>query len=281
VDGRHAAAGNGSGGALAHVIVGGVRRTMDRAAVLREFNDKGYVVFDRAVQPDVVSRMRQVFDEYFTPFSRQHPDRKRYLMHLPFREPLYHPSFLEHPQVLWIVEKVLGKDFLLGYFGSETAMPGADYMKAHFDLMFLTRMTFLNYPLEFVNKLAGTLGYVYGIQVSVPLVDSNADNAPFEIWPNTNRFSLKKPPSEVILMPAGSLIVRDIRNLHRGTPHHGDAVRPFLSLVDLRSWVPRWKAPEIPRDVYDRLPEKSRRMLRMASIGQPVPDPQAWATRPR
>lgn len=263
------------------MIVGGVRRTMDRAAVLREFNDKGYVVFDRAVQPEVVSRMRRAFDEYFVPFQQKHPERKRYLMHLPFREPLYHPSFLENPQVLWIVEKVLGKDWLCGYFGSETAMPGADFMEWHFDLMFLTRLTFLNPVLGFVNKLTGSLGYVYGIQVSVPLVDSNADNAPFEIWPSTNRFSLKKTEPETILMPAGSLIVRDIRNLHRGTPHHGSAVRPFLSLVYLRSWVPRWKAPEIPRDVYDALPQKSRWMLRLASIGQPVPDPQAWSTRPR
>lgn len=261
--------------------MGGHRFAYKEDQAYKEFRKKGYVVFESAISADLVREMSETFQEYFGPFRERRPDFNRLLMHLPFKSPLYDPRFVENPAVMEIAYRVLGKDCVLGYFGSETALPGADFMKIHFDLAFLTKMTYLNGPLSLLNKLLGSLNYCYGIQVSVPLVDSREDNAPFEIWPATNRFSLKKRPSEVILMPAGSLIVRDIRNLHRGTPHRGQAPRPFLSLVYLRSWVPRWKAPEIPSEVYDGLPQRSQRLLRMASIGQAVPSPQAWAERPR
>jgi len=132
-----------------------------------------------------------------------------------------------------------------------------------------------------VNKTAGTVGYYYGIHVSVPLVDAGLENAPFEIWPRTNRLSLTQSKPEKVLMPAGSLMVRDIRNLHRGTPHVGNLPRPFLSLVYLRPWTPGWRAPEIPAEVYQSLSPQMQKMFRHAPIGEPVPDPSAWAVRRR
>jgi hypothetical protein len=251
-------------------------------AAWQEFNDKGYVVFERAIEPSVLAGMYAVWLEYFEPFrKRRKPEIKRFPMHLPFKAPLYHPSFVEHPSVLALADRLLGKRYVCGYFGSETPLPGADYMQAHFDLMFLSRMTFMNAPLGFANRLLGTLRYFYGIQVSVPLVDSRDDNGPFEIWPASNRWTPRRPAPERLLMPAGSLLVRDIRNLHRGTPHRGTAPRPFLSLVYLRSWVPRWKLPEIPAEVYASLPARSQRLFSRARIGQHVPDPEAWAERSR
>jgi hypothetical protein len=253
---------------------------IDIDAAYQTFKRTGYVLFERVLPRDLVDDMRAVWEEYFTPFSRRRPHLKRFLMHVPFKAPLYDPRFLEDPQVLAIADRVLGRNYVCGYFGSETPLPGAGYMNAHFDLAFITKMTFLNHPLSFANKLLGSAGYHYGIQVSAALVDSREDNAPFEIWPATNRFARRRQ-SEVLLMPAGSLLVRDIRNLHRGTPHHGTAARPFLSLVYLRPWVPRWKAPEIPRDVYANLTPRSQRLFRFANIGRSVPDPEAWAQRAR
>lgn len=257
-------------------------RLIDAGQTYRAFQHSGYVLFERAVPPDIVGQMRTVFDEYFTPFTARRPGRKRFLMHLPFKAPLYDPLFIEHPLVLDIVDRALGKDCICGYFSSETPLPGAEMMKAHFDLAFVKRMTALNHPLAFVNRLLGSAGYYYGIQVSLALVDSHADNAPFEIWPGTNRLSLRRSRPSAVLMPAGSLLVRDVRNLHRGTPHHGaGGARPFLSLVFLRPWVPGWKPPEIPLDVYNTLSPRARHLFRRASIGQDVPSPEAWASRSR
>jgi hypothetical protein len=247
----------------------------------RVFKETGYVVFEREVPAPVIAEMRRVFDDYYVEYSKQKPNLKRVLMHLPFKAPLYHSLFVENAAVLGIAKRALGNNFVCSYFGSETALPEADYMKAHFDLAFLNRLRFLNPLLSLINKTAGTLGYYYGIHVSVPLVDAGLENAPFEIWPRTNRLSLRASKPEKVLMPAGSLMVRDIRNLHRGTPHMGNLPRPFLSLVYLRPWVPGWRPPEIPSDVYEALSPQMQRMFRHARIGEAVPDPQAWAVRRR
>jgi hypothetical protein len=247
----------------------------------REFQDKGYVVFERAIPPHLVAEMYAVWADYFGPYSRRRPEMNRFLMHSPFKWPLYEPRFVENPLVLQIADRALGKHYICGYFGSETPLPGAAEQEPHFDLAFRTRFTSLNGPLNLLNKLLGSLGYCYGIQVSVPLVESTAINAPFEIWPGTNRFSLRRQRPELVTMPAGSILVRDIRNRHRGTTHRGDRPRPFLSLVYLRSWVPAWRPPEIPSDIYRALPPKSRHLFRRARIGEAVPDPAAWAQRAR
>lgn len=248
---------------------------------LREFRSKGYVVFESVLPRSLVAEMHAAWLEYFTPFQRRRPESKRLLMHVPFKAPLCDPLFVENPLVLAIADRVLGRDYLCGYLGSETPLPGAEPMQAHFDLAFWNRFTFLNGPLSFANRLLGSLQYYYGLQVSVPLVDSGPENAPFEIWPATNRLGSAGTTSERLTMPAGSILVRDVRNLHRGTEHLGSDPRPFLSLVYLRTWVPAWKPPEIPTDVYASLPERSRRLFRRASVGQAVPDPETWAVRAR
>lgn len=247
----------------------------------QEYRRKGYVVFERALPPDLVEDMLAVWMEYFTPFVDRRRDGDRHLMHVPFKWPLYDPRFIENPWVLSIADQVLGRNYICGYFGSETPMPGAAGQEPHFDLRFRKRFTALNGPLNFLNKALGSVGYSYGMQVSVPLVDSTLVNAPLEIWAGTNRFSMRRKTSELLVMPAGSIIARDIRNLHRGTPHRGDRVRPFLSLVYLRPWVPAWRQPEIPRDIYNGLSPRARQLFRKAAVGHQVPDPAAWATRAR
>jgi hypothetical protein len=248
---------------------------------VREFREKGYVMFPAVIDARLLGAMYAVWEEYFVAFTSRRPELKRWLMHLPFKAPLYDPDFVENPLVLDVVDRMLGEDCICGYFGSETPLPGATFQNPHFDLAFLRSRRFLNRPLAFLNRALGSGGFCYGIQVSVPLVDSGLENAPFEIWPGSNRLRLRPRPPELVVMPAGSLLVRDIRNLHRGTPHRGTEPRPFLSLVYLRPWVPAWKPPEIPGAVYDTLPPRSRRLFRMASIGHDVPDPQSWARRAR
>jgi hypothetical protein len=253
-------------------------RDIDRVAT--EFRTTGFVVLEGAIPCERIEEMYRVWLDYFEAFRALRPTQKRFLMHLPFKWPLYEPRFVEHPVVLQLVDRVLGTDCLCGYFGSETPIPGAEYMEPHFDLAFVKRLRALNAPLSFVNRLLGSLQYYYGVHVSLPLVDSLAHNAPFEIWPASNRLGRRQKP-ECLLLRAGSLLVRDVRNVHRGTPHRGHEPRPFVSLVYLRSWVPGWKAPEIPIDVYRTLPSRSQRLFRHADIGQPVPAPNVWAKRSR
>jgi Phytanoyl-CoA dioxygenase (PhyH) len=252
-------------------------KTLEADAAFEEFRRRGYVLFPRVLPRELIEQMYAVWAEYFAVFSGRRPQAPRLIMFTPFKPPLYDPRFVEHPLVLRIVDRALGPDCVAGYFASETPLPGAPVQKLHFDIQCFNRWAPLNRPLSFMNKLLGSLHYCYAIQVTVPLVDSREDNAPLEVWPGTHRFARQHEPPERLLMPAGSMLVRDLRNLHRGTPHHGTSPRPFLSIAYVRTWAPKWRQPEIPRDVYDALPERSRRLFRLAKIGQPVPDPEAWA----
>jgi hypothetical protein len=247
----------------------------------QEYQRKGYVVFKRVLPPDLIAEMYAVWAEYFTAFSKRRPAARRLIMYLPFIAPLYDPRFVENPLVLQITDRVLGKNCVCGYFASETPLPGAGFQPVHFDLQFFNKWAPLNRPLSYANRLLGTLNYAYSIQVTVPLVDSTEDNAPLQVWPASNRFTRANAGPESVLMPAGSILVRDLRNLHRGTAHHGEAARPFLSIAYVRRWVPKWRAPEIPLDVYNNLPERSRRLFRLAQIGKSVPGPEEWATLDR
>ena len=66
---------------------------------------------------------------------------------------------------------------------------------------------------------------------------------------------------------AGSVLLRDLRTWHRGTPNQSSAPRPNMSLVYTRPWY-RFEQhqPTLPRSAYDALSESARRLFRFATI---------------
>jgi hypothetical protein len=64
-------------------------------------------------------------------------------------------------------------------------------------------------------------------------------------------------------MPAGSMLLRDLRVWHRGTPNRSVRSRPNLALVYTRPWY-RFEQPpiEIPESAYCRLSDRARAMFR-------------------
>jgi hypothetical protein len=76
--------------------------------------------------------------------------------------------------------------------------------------------------------------------------------------------------AETVLMPAGSLLLRDMRMWHRGTPNRSDEVRPNLALIYSRPWLKtHYPAINIPRETYDALGERARHLFRFENIGTP------------
>jgi ectoine hydroxylase-related dioxygenase (phytanoyl-CoA dioxygenase family) len=69
-----------------------------------------------------------------------------------------------------------------------------------------------------------------------------------------------------VIMPAGSLLIRDIRMWHRGTPNRSDAARPNLAMVYFRSWFNTQPKIDIPRERYDSLSERAQELFRFENI---------------
>ena len=73
--------------------------------------------------------------------------------------------------------------------------------------------------------------------------------------------------SKLLTIKAGSLIIRDLRMWHRGTPHRGTRSRPHVALVYTRPWHRfEQKPPTVPRSRLETLSEKAQSMLRHADI---------------
>lgn len=226
----------------------------------------GYVILENALPLDLIERMRDRFDALLEARIAAEPSNRgsnRYQMVLPFEEPFAHPLVYEHPLVLRVLDRLMGQDLICSYFASDTPMPGADYQRVHSD----TRLLF---P-ETVHSLP-----CYGAVLNIPLVDAAEENGSMEFWPggshlNPGRLDMAQLAplmrSERANMRAGSILLRDLRMWHRGTPHRGTRSRPNMALVYTRPWY-RFEQPpfSVRRSVYDALPETVRRMFRFNTI---------------
>lgn len=226
----------------------------------------GYAVLAEAIPLPLIDRMRERFDQLLAArIQADGPNRgaNRYQMFLPWEPPFADPLVYENPQVMAILERVMGQDLIMTYLASDTPMPGADYQRVHSDTRLLFPETQLSLP-------------AYGIVANFPLVDVTEENGPLELWPGGTHFFPARPDMERhapsmlsarLTMRAGSILLRDLRCWHRGTPHRGSRSRPHVALVYTRHWYRFEQRPiEIPRSAYEALPEKSQRLLRFNTL---------------
>lgn len=223
---------------------------------------RGYVVLQEALPIELIERMRDRFDVLLEEYrARTDPNRgaNRYMMYLPFEPPFADPRVYEHPAVLPILDSLLGPEMLCTYFSSDTPLPGADYQRVHSDTQLLFPDTTLSLP-------------VYAVVLNIPLVDSSEENGSMEIWPGGTHLmpgpmdlaSLAPTlPSQRLNVKAGSIVLRDARMWHRGTPHRGTRSRPNMALVYTRRWYRFEQKPfTLTRSAYDSLSERARSMFR-------------------
>jgi hypothetical protein len=74
--------------------------------------------------------------------------------------------------------------------------------------------------------------------------------------------------SELVTMPAGSLLIRDMRMWHRGTPNRSTVARPHLALIYSRFWYRETGYPPIAIDnaVFEGLSPRARQLFRFERI---------------
>lgn len=225
----------------------------------------GYTVLEGALPPDRVAVMRSRFDELLAETAdREETNRgpARYQMYLPWAAPFTDPALFENEAALAVVEAVLGADPALVYFASDTPLPGSDYQRVHSD----TRPLFPD--AQFAPP-------AYGLALNAPLVDCTEENGSLEFWPGTHlcppgsnpEALAPRLPSRRANLKAGSLLLRDLRMWHRGTPNRSKHSRPHLALVYTRPWYRfEQQVPRLSRAAYAALSERARRLLRFANL---------------
>ena len=249
-------------------MTGGERTTEEIQALADEIRMNGYVLLDNMIPDDKVQAMLDAFDPLLQAKRDADPPNRganRFQMHLPFAMPFADPLLYANPTVMAIVENLFGKDHILTYFASDTPFPGSDYQKVHLDC----RLPFPEGPFGMP---------VYSVVLNTPLVDFTEENGPLEIWPNGTHMIAEprglermaaKMKSVRLLPKRGSLLLRDARMWHRGTPSHGSRSRPNVALVYSRGWFRFESHPyriKVPKAIYDSLPQDLKPMFRYCAI---------------
>ena len=248
----------------------------------------GYIVFEKVIAEDKIAKIREAFDPLFDEYIERkgyNTGKNRAQMFLPFTEPFIDEEVIVNPFAMPVIDRILGQDHRCTYFASDTPMPGSDYQNVHCDIMPLFPELAIPLP-------------IFSLVVNIPLVDVTEENGPLEVWPggthqNPDRANhdtldgsvnphlhivraAEHMYSEKVLMPAGSVVIRDIRMWHRGTPNRSNYRRTNLAMIFGRSWYGGGASIQIPRETYDRLPKKAQQVFRTELIGMPAKMPWEW-----
>lgn len=257
------------------------RETLDIA--VEQVRKNGYIGIERVLTPEQIETFKSSFDPLFAEYiSRKgfNTGTNRAQMHLPFKPPYTHEYIIANPIALDVIDRLLGKGVRCTYLASDTAGPGSDYQNVHSDL-----------PPLFPDLGVGLP--VYSLVLNIPLVDVNEGNGPLEVWPGGTHLdpdstkmtaidgnmvrAARTMYSEKVLMPAGSMVIRDIRMWHRGTPNRTDNNRTNIALIYNMEWYGGGGDIQIPQASYDCLSERGKQLFRFNKIGYPVKQPWEWA----
>ena len=191
--------------------------------------------------------------------GKENRGANRYYVTLPFTAPFADEEIFCDPDVLAIVENLVGKDFVMCQLATDTPLNRSDYQDLHRDTPPLFPETNTETP-------------SFQLAVNFPLVDVNEENGPFETTFGTHLMTkndaLQKIETgaiklEKLMMNLGDLMIRDVRAIHRGTPNRTDVPRPMCVIGYSRRWLFRPEVSiRIPKAAWENLSETARHLLR-------------------
>jgi ectoine hydroxylase-related dioxygenase (phytanoyl-CoA dioxygenase family) len=124
--------------------------------------------------------------------------------------------------------------------------------------------------------------------VNIPLIDFTIENGATEVWPGSHLIvdensehtaaieeRAAELPSVRTTVPAGSIILRDMRTWHRGMPNRTNDIRTMLAMIYNRSFLNAFISAteliEIPRITWEQLSERARHIFRHNPIVDKAP----------
>jgi ectoine hydroxylase-related dioxygenase (phytanoyl-CoA dioxygenase family) len=242
---------------------------------------KGYVIIEDVFGEAQLAQIKERFDELLVEYvARTDPNRgaSRYGMPLPFEAPFASTTVVANPILLQVIRSILGEEIICSYFASDTALSGSQYQQAHSDVGPLFPQDDISLP---------PFCYV----VNIPLVDFRPNNGPTEIWPYgthlvgdpavipvpdftrieelrgspLGRFTEEEMKPQQVITRAGSVVIRDIRMWHRGTPNRSDEPRSMMAMVYNRPWY-NHGVVQIAEQEFQALPTEVKQVFRMAVL---------------
>jgi ectoine hydroxylase-related dioxygenase (phytanoyl-CoA dioxygenase family) len=217
------------------------------AQCISELEDTGFVILENGIDRRIVSEVAREYSTLVDRLSsvdghdrhqRSHSGEKHYQIQPEIRGVFADVNLFANPLVLACIRAVLGSDTRLAYYNSNYCEPGSSFQEIHRDtrLLFDSEMDLPTPPFLMV--------------VNILLCDFTSVNGSTEVWPGSHLLCDKLHEeyphdfdsranvlhSKRVNAEAGSIIIRDARLWHRGTPNESATVRAMLSLVYKRRW---------------------------------------------
>lgn len=242
----------------------------------RALRSDGFLILENALDPTLLAELQVAFGKLLDDYIAANTANRgvnRFNTHLYLDGVFANEELVANPIVLPLIHRLLGIDAACSWAAADTPLPGSDYQVAHADGRPLFRTHDLSLPL-------------YALAVNFPLVDFTDENGPLEIWGNGTHLLSDIPPHigaadrppQRVTMPAGSMMVRDTRMWHRGSPNRSDHARPNLAFVYNRSWY-RFEGeaghtpPAVSPEAYASWSVNTRRLFRFASTDLSLTEP--------
>lgn len=226
--------------------------------VARQLEEQGWVVLPDLIPADTVTALRDGVERTMTQAETRFGgntflgERTRRVFNLLSHDPLYGAVPLQ-PEILGVIEKVLGREFLLSSLTAIETHPGQGPQPLHADdgSIPLARP---HPPLAVVALWA--------------LTDFTEDNGATRLVPRSHTESRRPEPGEdadtiSATMPAGSVLLYNGSIWHGGGANQSDARRMFIVCNYCAGWVRQEESQllGLDRDYVATLPDRLRRLL--------------------
>ena len=257
----------------------GVLKKSTKSIATQLIYDQGYVVLEKAISRDALKQVRGAINKALTLkygsitqnlFDRQNHGGLSPSLSMPFIDPM----IIENPFIFQILGSILGERFFgcLPY-GCNTSLPGSMEQNVRRDCGHL--FPGIKVPLPPIL-----------IVVNIALDDFKIENGATEIWPGSHflvdgekdeSLTLKIPSersleqiSKQLIMPAGSILIRDMRTWHRGMPNRTEQSRTMLSIVYYRQYLLPDNflvdLSDLPEKSWAQFSQKARAVYRLTRV---------------
>jgi ectoine hydroxylase-related dioxygenase (phytanoyl-CoA dioxygenase family) len=239
-----------------------------------DLNRDGLCILRGAFEPALVEEWAGAFDRLFQerqnrPGGLAPREQARYYLTFPWAMPFADPAVFAHPAILGVLDRVFPQEYVMVQLGADVPLRGSDYQEIHRD-----------YRPLFTDHVVTPL---YALAVNTPLVDVTEENGPFQMARGTHvmprdealaKVERGEIPMETFLLQKGDVMIRTPLALHRGTPNRTDRPRPMVVMGYVMHWLHTPQVDlKIPREEYERLPERVRQLMRCQVVDR-LPEDQ-------
>jgi ectoine hydroxylase-related dioxygenase (phytanoyl-CoA dioxygenase family) len=246
--------------------------TIDQAANL--FSQHGALWLENALPKEFVANLRAAYSAKYSSCGQRKLASKfarvgdqRFMISVKIKGVFNSPLLYANPNLMPILSRTLGPDFVISSFGSVVAFPGAEDQPIHFD-----------HPPLFQSEQACSDLPAHAITVVIPLVDIDRETGSTGIWEGSHRSGgraklnelMEKPSWEGAALPlprAGDAYLMDYRVIHGGMANHSQTIRPIFYIVYSRPWFNDYSnfsdqlAIRLSKKQRKKIPKQHRRLF--------------------